>query len=260
MEKDENILKEAEEEAKRIHDLEAQAPVEQPAEPTQAPEPKKDNKLPLILLAVLILAIGGFAVWYFVLGGNGKSSSKKEEPKQEEKKEETKEDNNEIIEPEEQPVQQPEPVQEGENKEEEKEQKNISTFSIDNETGIAYVEGYATIEHKEYYNEEGDYIFFNIIKTDSNDLMQFIEGSQGNSYVGDKAIGLGCKNDDIIQYYNHSDEAGFVFYKLDEETTNNILNSTEDTPIKLKLERLRFTGGGEAPLCYSHITYVSIAE
>ena len=39
MEKDENILKEAEEEAKRIHDLEAQAPVEQSAESVQAPTP-----------------------------------------------------------------------------------------------------------------------------------------------------------------------------------------------------------------------------
>jgi hypothetical protein len=88
MEKDETILKEAEEEAKRIKAAEA-TPVEDVApSPTPAlEEPKKKSNLPIILIVLLVLIAGGFAVWYFVLGGNDKKSSKNEEPKQEEKKE-----------------------------------------------------------------------------------------------------------------------------------------------------------------------------
>ena len=68
----------------------AETPAETPVEPAKTEEPKKKSKLPLILLIIIILALGEFAVWYFVLGGNGSKKEQKEEPKQEEKKEEEK--------------------------------------------------------------------------------------------------------------------------------------------------------------------------
>ena len=61
------------------------APIEQPA-PESAPvvapapeAPKKKSPLPIILVVVLLLAVGGFAVWYFVLGGNGSKEPKPQE-------------------------------------------------------------------------------------------------------------------------------------------------------------------------------------
>ncbi len=64
------------------------APVEASPE-----EPKKKSKLPLILLIIILLAAIGFAVWFFVLGGNGSKSNNdnKEEQKQEEKQNEKEE-------------------------------------------------------------------------------------------------------------------------------------------------------------------------
>jgi hypothetical protein len=66
-----------------------------PAEPVQpTDEPKKKSKLPIILLIIVLLAAVGFAVWFFVLGGNGNKSNndKKDEPQKEEKKEDKKDE------------------------------------------------------------------------------------------------------------------------------------------------------------------------
>ena len=66
----------------------AEQPAEQPTEPAVAQEapaeppvstpevPKKKSMLPMLLVIVLVLAVGGFAVWYFVLGGNGSKNPK----------------------------------------------------------------------------------------------------------------------------------------------------------------------------------------
>jgi hypothetical protein len=60
--------------------------VEQPVQEA----PKKKGKGGLILILVAILALGGFAAWYFALGGDKVLGGKKEEPEQEEQKEEQK--------------------------------------------------------------------------------------------------------------------------------------------------------------------------
>ena len=53
-------------------------PVAAPAEPpVSTPEvPKKKSMLPMLLVIALVLAVGGFAVWYFALGGNGSKNPK----------------------------------------------------------------------------------------------------------------------------------------------------------------------------------------
>ena len=58
------------------------------ATPEVKPEEKpKKSKAGLIVIILLLLVLAGFAVWYFVLGGNG---SKKEEPKNEPEQQNTK--------------------------------------------------------------------------------------------------------------------------------------------------------------------------
>jgi hypothetical protein len=65
-----------------------------PVEP--APEaPKKKGKIGLILVLLAVVALGGFAAWYFALGGDKVLSGKKDESAQEEQKEENKEEQKE---------------------------------------------------------------------------------------------------------------------------------------------------------------------
>ena len=206
-------------------------------------EENSSNKGLIIMLIVFIiiaLSLAGYIIYDKVI--DKKDVETKEEKKIEEKKEEKKP--------------------------EEKKEELKSTFSLQEEYGIVYVEGYATkeiIEASSMYEDldgldKAEYVFFNITNTDSNDFMTWIEGIKGNTFVKDKAIGLGCIHEDYIRYYNSSDEADCEEYKIEKEAAQKILNSSESNPIKLKLERKKFTGGSAAPLCYSHISNVSIVE
>ncbi len=106
----EEVIVKMEEENKNVEEnITPVEPVQ--AEPaTPAPEPaKKKGKGGLICIVLLLLICGGFAAWYFALGGKDVLAGKKEEPKQEEKKEEN------------------------ENKQEKKEESKIEIFE-DNDT------------------------------------------------------------------------------------------------------------------------------
>ncbi len=72
------------------------APAEVQVQPTE--EPKKKSKLPIIILIIILLAAIGFAVWFFVLCGNGNkaNSDKEDEQQQEEEKEEQPKEDEEI--------------------------------------------------------------------------------------------------------------------------------------------------------------------
>ena len=101
---------------------------------------------------------------------------------------------------------------------------------------------------------------FHIVNTDSNDFLKWIDNSKGNSFVGDKAIGIGCINDNIIEYYNSSDEKEDAQYRISKNDSEKIINSTKDNLVKLKLERKVYTGGSGTPMCYSHITNINVIE
>ena len=81
---------------------------------------------------------------------------------------------------------------------------------------------------------------------------------QGNAFALENAIGLGCVIDNQITYINDSDETEFKRYKLSQEDSEKILNSTESNPITLKLEKLQLSSGRGASLCYSHITKIEV--
>lgn len=136
------------------------------------------------------------------------------------------------------------------------------TFSYDNGYGTVDVLGYVTIENIELYDEDEkiNYVYFNIIDTKSNDFLQYIDSLNGNSFVSNKAIGLGCTDYKKIFYLNSSDEKEFENYELDENVSNKILASSIDNPIKLRLTRFKYSGGSGAPNCYSHISTIELLE
>lgn len=200
----------------------------------------------LIIFMIISIGFGGYTIFNNRIKNEKKVSSKRI-VKEEEKKEDSKEEKDE------EEVKKP-VINE-----------HINTFSLNDEAGIVYVEGYGEIEHRkgsnyESSNEEVDYLLFHITKTDSEDFMKWIENSKGNSFVGDKAIGLGCIKDGVLEYYNSSDEEENGFYKLNKNDSEKISKSSKEELVKLKLERKIYTSGTEAPMCYSHITNITVLE
>jgi hypothetical protein len=104
------------------------------------------------------------------------------------------------------------------------------------------------------------YAFFNVLNTDNEFFDDYIEGQKGNSFVGDMSIGLGCVENAILWRWNDSDEFGMKKYTNSTETSEAILNSSAENPIKIELERYLFTKGSGAPDCYSHFAQVNIVE
>ena len=136
------------------------------------------------------------------------------------------------------------------------------TFTTSTNSGIVEVIGYP--EKKEITNitdgTKHTYIYFHIKETKSTEFKKYIESINGNSYVSNNSIGIGCVSDGIIKYTNDSDSARMKNYELSQEDSDKILNATESNPIKLKLEKALYTGGVEAPICYSHITKIMVQK
>lgn len=139
-------------------------------------------------------------------------------------------------------------------------------FSIETESGRVEVLGYATLEkvnEADCYTDncnKYDYVFFNILESESEDFLTYIENLNGNTFVSNQNIGLGCFSNNILNYYNHSDEFGMKSFTLTKDETSKIMNSTKENPIKLELEKSKLTGGIGAPNCYSHITNIKVIE
>lgn len=140
------------------------------------------------------------------------------------------------------------------------------TFSISTESGQVDVLGYVEIIKREpsefdsTNSEKINYVYFHITDTKSNDFLKYIDNMKGNSFVSDKSIGLGCRIDNLIKYYNSSNQNGFKEYNLSLEDSNKIFNSNVNNPIKLRLNRLELSGGKDAPSCYSHITKIEVID
>ncbi len=131
--------------------------------------------------------------------------------------------------------------------------------------GTVIVTGYSEIVHNDEKNMHGvasDYLYFHIIDGANTDFTQFISKLEGNDFVKEKAIGLGCVENDVIKRENVSDELGAQVFKISSTQKDKIINSTKENPIKLKLNRLKDTkeAGFDSTYCYSFMTYVDIIE
>jgi len=141
--------------------------------------------------------------------------------------------------------------------------ENVDTFTNEgNGYGKVNVTGYAYTEERTNSDtgEKYKYVFFKVTESNSNNFMQFLEDNNGNAYVGDKAIGLGCLNNNIISYNNASDEFGTkgVNYKLSVNDTSKIMSSSSNNPINLELEKYRLTNGSSGYNCTSLITKITV--
>ncbi len=130
--------------------------------------------------------------------------------------------------------------------------------------GTTYVKGYATTEVVDESFCETDckkytYVMFHILENNDPVFEKFLEGNNGNSFAGTGVVGLGCENAGIISYKNHSDKFKEKEVTLSSSVSQKILASKKTAPITLKLTREKFLGGGGAPACYSHMTYVELS-
>jgi hypothetical protein len=144
-----------------------------------------------------------------------------------------------------------------------------NSFHYDEESGTYYgklvVEGYLTTQEvPEPFCEENcamhTYAFFNVLKSDNDSLGYYLKRQEGNSFVGEGKIGLGCVKDGVLWRMNDSDEFGMKRYENSPEESEKIIGSSAESPIKIELERYLYTSGRGAPACYSHFAQVEIVE
>ena len=220
----------------------------------------KEEKFKNIIIIILgIICVGLLALVILCLTGvvnvNKKdelreNTKNSEIQKSEEIKEETKKEENTN-------------TQKQNNTKKETELGKNDTFSMKTESGVVEVIGYPTIKQLSDFetDETFNYVYFNIVETKSSEFQKYIKMYGNNSFVGKNAIGLGCKIDNAIKYYNSSDKLGeFKYFELSKEDSKLIFNATKDKPVRLKLERLQYTSGTGAPACYSHITKVQVVK
>ena len=138
------------------------------------------------------------------------------------------------------------------------------TFGDSGEYGTFQAEGYTSaVKRNEAFCEENckqyDYVFFNITKSENTKIFDYINSSAGNSFVQDKAIGMGCVANGVISYFNSSDTVSKE-YSISQSDTQKILTATKEKPVRLDIERLMYTGGRGAPTCYSHFATFKVID
>ncbi len=121
---------------------------------------------------------------------------------------------------------------------------------------MKFISGYHTSVYVDRY-----YIYFHIISGGNSDFLKFINNNSNIFFAKEGAIGLGCKNNNIITYENKSKKLGFEEFELSLDESNKILNSSKNNPVTLKLERLKEPLEGYGPsACQSLITHISVVK
>lgn len=101
--------------------------------------------------------------------------------------------------------------------------------------------------------ETVDYASFVFRNNDNNAIKEFTGEYQGNSYVGDFAVGLGCQQTDKNRiYYENDADSGWKTGEISGSDYQKLIASSPENPVQLKLTREIYTSGRGAPDCYSH--------
>lgn len=96
------------------------------------------------------------------------------------------------------------------------------------------------------------YANFNFTGTDNEQIYEYLGEKRGNSFVGEKSVGLGCykAEEKIIESGNFGDD-GFVENKITGEELSRLLASSKMNPVKLQITKSHVSAGRDAPKCYS---------
>jgi|GEM_PF-2346015 len=145
---------------------------------------------------------------------------------------------------------------------------SVSAFTIDangNFAGTVTVTGYPVIKNvSEAFCEtdctQYEYVYFESITSNSRAFDAFLKQHFGNYYVTNGRIGIGCRANNLLTYWNDSDENGMREATLSQPESKAIFAATPASPVTISLTRLPFTGGSGAPTCYSDITTIKIAQ
>jgi hypothetical protein len=111
----------------------------------------------------------------------------------------------------------------------------------DYSSGAAQLYGYVEVENRSDYSS-GDsykYVTFNILESNSENFMKYLESNADGTYISKDSIGLGCLIDGRITLKNYSDvydvEGAINTIKQTEVDYGGLLSSTKDNPVKLNI-------------------------
>jgi len=133
--------------------------------------------------------------------------------------------------------------------------------------GSVTLTGYATTNEIDEPFCESDckkyrYVFFNITHGMTPELKRFAGGNDGNAYVGNDSIGIGCVSDDgktivsdVADLQTH-----MVQREINEQDSQVILKSNARNLVTITLNRDYEPAGSGAPACYSHFEYVTVTD
>lgn len=143
------------------------------------------------------------------------------------------------------------------------EHSDLKAGDFDGEMGTFQAEGYITTmqaQREDFdcgpnctYDER---VFFTIVNTPNSSVDSFLKEWEGNSFVDDQAISLGCVFDGVISADKNF--AGDKKLNLSRADSTTMLNSTKNNTVKLEISRLVIPSGGGAPNCYSHFDSVTV--
>jgi len=104
-----------------------------------------------------------------------------------------------------------------------------------------------------------NYAYFIFSKTNSTLLSSFVSGNQGNSYVTNNGIGLGCldSNNNNIYITNLSGSNENV---ITGSALQTLLGSTSNNQVKLQASYRTSTHEGGAPACFSFFENFQVTQ
>ncbi len=129
----------------------------------------------------------------------------------------------------------------------------------------ATLKGYATVtEQPEGFCTENclmfRYVSFNFTENNSQELKEFMGLSEGNTFISQQKIGLGCLAEGRIWRWNDSDKFGMKQYTLDNPSSTKLLTSSPENPVTIEITKDSLSAGRGAPDCYSHFTGIELIQ
>ncbi len=124
--------------------------------------------------------------------------------------------------------------------------------------GTLELAGYASVEKLSGFDGISDYVFFNIVRP-SNDLIYgYLNEHQGNSFIGQNKIGLGCYQPEQNRIYSQNYGANWVENAITGNDYQKLISSSAQNTVVVRLTMPEAVGGTEAPNCYSHFRSIEV--